>query len=452
MIGAILGVVLMAGEGAGLDPAALVEGLGSSRYLERESSEAALNRLGREALPSLRAATGAKDPEIRIRAAAILTRIEGTLLVDPTPLSFDFQRAPIAEAFRAINDRSGLSLRLSPENDPGWDGLRLTFRSERPLPFWEGLDALCEAGGFHYVLGGQAQGGARRDPAFPIYRGYAPPPRPVSDSGPFRTHLASVHYQSEIQLSRPRPAPVARGDRPASVEEMGPTSTGATRQFYLQLLIASQPRLSITQNGGPRISEAIDDHGQSLLIPATPATLHRSAGYYGINPSPLVRFRVDLAYPEAPGRRIKRIRGTMPLIVATRKPDPLKVVLGQSAGQTFRSPDVELTVREVRPARDGQPAAIDLTIKSVGGAGPIGEVDPMAARLESPQQQLEVLGAQGEPIPWFPSSTSFDGEQTRMTLSMVAQGAPVKPTALAYHGIIRGPAEVPFEFRDVPIP
>ena len=113
---------------------------------------------------------------------------------------------------------------------------------------------------------------------------------------------------------------------------------------------------------------------------------------------------------------------------------------------------MELTVREIRPARDGQPAAIDLTIKTVGAAGVAGEVDPMAARLESPHQQLEILGDRGEPIPWFPTTTSFDGEQTTMTLSMIAQGNPVKPGSIAYHGIIQGIAEVPFEFRDVPIP
>ena len=140
----------------------------------------------------------------------------------------------------------------------------------------------------------------------------------------------------------------------------------------------------------------------------------------------------------------------MPVIVATRKPDPLKVPLEGATGKTFRSADVDLTVREVRAARDGQPAAIELTLKPLGGAvsQAADEVDPMAARLESPQQQLEILDADGEPLPWFPSSSFFNGEETRLTLSLLAQGTrPPQPSTIAYHGMTRardrGPLRVP---------
>ena len=51
MLGAILALAFVAGGPAGPDPAALVEELGSPRYLQRESAEAALTRLGRAALP-----------------------------------------------------------------------------------------------------------------------------------------------------------------------------------------------------------------------------------------------------------------------------------------------------------------------------------------------------------------------------------------------------------------
>jgi hypothetical protein len=453
MLGAILGLAFLAGGPAGPDPVALVEELGSPRYRQRESAEAALTKLGRGALPSLRAALEAKDPEVRIRALAILTRIEGTLLVQPTPIAFDFCNVPILDAIRAINHQAELSLKLLPENDPAWTASRLTLHTDESLPFWKGVDALCEAGRLHYIFGAQTMG--RREPSFPLYEGFAPPPAPVSDSGPFRTHLASVHYQSEIQLSRPRPAMGPRDDRPASNDDGAHSSSIAIRQFYLQFQLAAEPRLSITQNGAPKVIEAVDDLGKSLQIPRSPATLQRSSGYFGMNPSSLVRFRVDLAYPETTNRRIKKIKGAMPMIVATRKPDPLKVPLEGAPGKSFRSADVDLAIREVRAARDGQPAAIELTLKPLGGAvsQTADDVDPMAARLESPQQQLEVLDADGQPLSWFPSSSFFNGEETRLTLSLLSQGTlPPRPSTIAYHGMTRVATEVPFEFRDVPIP
>jgi hypothetical protein len=145
----------------------------------------------------------------------------------------------------------------------------------------------------------------------------------------------------------------------------------------------------------------------------------------------------------------------MPVIVATRKPDPLKVPLEGATGKRFRSAEVDLSIREVRPARDGQPAAIEVTLKPLGGTISQGadEVDPMAARLESPQQQLEILDANGQSLPWFPSSSFFNGEETRLTMSLLAQGTvPPRPSTIAYHGMTRLATEVPFEFRDVPIP
>jgi len=451
MLGAILGLVVVAGLPATLDPAALVGDLGSPRYLQREAAEAALARLGRNALPSLRAARDARDPEVRVRASAILARIEGTLLVQPTPIAFDFHAAPIGEVLRSINLQTGITLKLDPADDPAWADTRVTLRTAEPLPFWKGVDSLCEAGRLHYGFGVQPPSG-RRESVFPLYSGFAPPPEPVWDSGPFRTQLASVHYQSEIQLSQARPSTVREGGGQPTDEPAIPRSV-AIRQFYLQFLLAAEPRLSITQNGSPRVIEAVDDRGKSLLIPAEQVTALHSSGYFGMNPSPLVRFRVDLAYPETAGRRIGRLRGVMPVIAATRKPDPLLVPVPQAIGKTFRSDDVELTVRDIRAATDDQGTTIELTLRSLGGAGAVGsEVDPMAARLESPQQQLEILGADGEPLGWFPSGSLFDGEETRLTLSLMSRGEASKPAIIAYHGMTRLATEVPFEFRDVPIP
>ncbi len=455
MLGAILALAFVANGPAGPDPAALVEELGSSRYVQREQAEAALTKLGRGALPALRGALDARDPEVRIRALAILNRIEGALLVQATPIAFDFRDVPIVDAIRAINRQAELSLKLQPENDPAWAGSRLTLQTEEPLPFWKGVDALCEAGRLHYILGAQQPMG-RRDLALPLYHGSAPAPEPVWDSGPFRTHLASVHYQSEIQLSRPRPAMAPGRDRPSSVDDGAHSSPGTTRQFYLQFQLAAEPRLSITQNGAPRITEAIDDLGKSLQIPAAQATLQRLLGLFRDEP--------DLARP-IPGRPgLPRVHES-----------PDQADQGRDAGDRRHS--------QARPAegpprrchrqaasgapmwisrsgrseaaRDGQPAAIELTLRPLGGAVSLSAdgVDPMAARLESPQQQLEILDADGQSLPWFPSSSFFNGEETRLTMSLLAQGTqPPRPSTIAYHGMTRLATEVPFEFRDVPIP
>jgi len=454
MLGASLALVVVLGTFPPSDPSDLVVQLGSPRYASRESAEQDLAKLGRAALPSLRAAKDSKDPEIRTRAAALLARVEGSLLVQPTPISFNFQDIPIGQAIRSINQQTGLSLVLAPDDDPSFAGRRLTLRTNEALPFWKAIDALCIAGQLHHVPGAQTPLG-QRDGAFSLYDGRIASREPVSDSGPFRVHLASVHYQSEIHLSQVRPNPVIRGTPLISPGDPGRSMSGPTKQFYLQLLVAAEPRLSITQNGAVKLTTAVDDQGRSLLIPARPGTFQQSSGYFGMNPAPMVRLRVDLAYPEAPGQRIRLIKGMIPVIVATRKPDPLEVSLTGSSGKSFRNDEVSLTLRDSRPAQGNQPATIELSLTPLGATlQPLdaGAGEPLAYRHESPQQQIEILDAQGRTLPWFPSGTFYNGEETRLTLTMVSRGTPVVPATLRYHGMIQAASEIAFEFRDVPIP
>lgn len=63
-------------------PAELVQRLGAGRYAEREAASEALEALGAEALPALRAARDDPDAEIRRRAGELSRRIEVTRMVD----------------------------------------------------------------------------------------------------------------------------------------------------------------------------------------------------------------------------------------------------------------------------------------------------------------------------------------------------------------------------------
>jgi hypothetical protein len=446
--------VVILGASPSSDPSALVNQLGSPRYDLRESAEVELAKLGRAALPALRAARGSKDLEIRTRASALLSKVEGSLLVQPTPISFDFQDIPLGQAIRSINQQAGLSFVLAPEDDPSFEGRRLNLRSSEPLPFWKAIDALCAAGQLHYIPGAQVPLG-QREGTFPLSNGRVPAQEPTSDSGPFRVHLASVHYQSEVHLSPPRVGPLPRRNPILPLDDPGRSSTDSSRQFYLQLLLAAEPRLSMTQNGAVKVSAAVDDRGRSLLIPRSSGSFQHSAGYYGMNPSPMVRLRVDLAYPDRESRQIRRIKGTIPVIVATRKPEPLDLSLAGPPGKPYRNEEVGLTIRDFQPARTGKPATIELSVTPLGRPIPpiqLGEGEPLAYRPDSPQQQIEILDAEGRTLPWFPSATFYNGEETRLTLTMVSRGTPAIPATLRYHGIIRSATDIAFEFRDVPMP
>ena len=74
---------------AGSDPSSLVNRLGSPKYIDREEASAAIEKLGRDALPALRSARTGSDAEIRSRASELVERIENELMVRPTLMLMD---------------------------------------------------------------------------------------------------------------------------------------------------------------------------------------------------------------------------------------------------------------------------------------------------------------------------------------------------------------------------
>jgi hypothetical protein len=449
MFSAILAIAVLVEPGSSSDPAGLVEQLGSTRYALRVSAEGELARLGRSALPALRAARDSKDAEIRTRAISLVSRIEQDLLLQATPIGLDFRDVPLAEAIESIGRQAGPGLSLAPDERPTLAGRRITLRSHAPLPFWEAIDSLCSAGDLHPSTGDRADRGGV-DGLLVLLDGPRVVPGLVSDDRAFRVVLSSVHYQSEIQL-----APSVRGSQPdASGDGVRPVDR-ATREFYLQLALTAEPRLAIARDGPVRVISAVDDQGRSLSSPADPGTFRQSSGYFGLNPSSLLRLRVDLSYPEPPSHRIKVLRGVIPVIVAARKSDPLVVPLAGSRGKLFRDDEVALTLIDHRAASNDQPSTIQVAIRPLGAVeNPIrpGHGEPLAYRPDSFQQQIEVIDAQGRPLPWFPSSSFYDGEETRLTMTVGTRVAPGAPATLRYHGLLSARSEVAFEFRDVPIP
>jgi hypothetical protein len=204
-----------------------------------------------------------------------------------------------------------------------------------------------------------------------------------------------------------------------------------------------------------KMTTVVDDRNQSLLNSPGSGTFQHSAGYFGINSSPSIRLRVDLQYPTIPGKQIRLIRGTIPVIVTTRRPDPIVVPIAESVGKSFHNDEADVTLLDYRPAQKNMPAALQLSLKHLNQAIPpvdAGIGEPLGYRVDPAQQQIEILDSQGRPLSWFPSSTFYNGDESRLTLTLGARGSAGAPSTLRYHSTIRVSSEIAFEFRDIPIP
>ncbi len=149
----LLGLTLGAAVGQPPEPTPLVQQLiqqlGSEDFRTREKATADLENAGPAAIVPLRTALKSDDPEIRLRAAAILQKLQRAAdsaerLTAPR-LALDYQNVPLGVAFNDFRHRSGLPLTLDARQvaDPF---RRVTLRTGE-LPVWEALDAFCRAAG-----------------------------------------------------------------------------------------------------------------------------------------------------------------------------------------------------------------------------------------------------------------------------------------------------------------
>ena len=460
MIGASLVVLVTLGQSPTSDPSTLVPLLGAPRYSQREAAAGELEKFGRRALPALRTARETKDPEVQTRASALIDKIEGSLLTQPTMLRLDFENRPLPEVVKDLGEQAGIKLALLPENSPHWPTRRLTIHEPAPLPFWKAIDRVCEAGRLQYNLGmnGLPSG---REPIFPLFEGGMRPTSPTVDTGPFRVCLVGLHYQRDFNF---QPVPVGGGNMPIP-PSLPPNGSRAVRpglatsdQFYAQLQVFGEPRLTLSQNGPLKIVEAVDDKGQALTSALDRGPLaQRTSSYFGYAAGSVVQFQAAMSRPEQPGKTIRKLRGVLPLSVSTRKPNPLVVKLAGSSGRTFRNEELALTLHEVRPVGNSRQTLIELSIRRLSGtSGGLnsGAAQPefVVQRPDTFQQQIEVSDAQGRPIPWY--QTNFDAEASKLTLTVTPQNleANVGPVELRFYGMARSSTEITFEFNDLPLP
>ncbi len=462
MLGAKLWLVVLFGQvpGGQADPAALVAQLGSSRYAEREAAGKSLEQLGRPALSALRAVRDARDPEIRIRAFNLIQKIEGALLIQPSRVRLDFDNTPLSEVVQSFSQQTGFKVVLFPEN-LSRKYQRVTLHQTDPLPFWKAIDQLCEAA---QLQPNPSSYGAvnPREPTFLLTDGAMRAVMPNSDDGPFRVSLLSLDYERHISYAmvgagmglRPQLGKNAGARRPqaATVRRPKPVTSD---QFTAHLIVAAEPRLSLSQNGALHVVEAEDNLGNSLVPSSNSGPVfNRVAGYFGVVSGSVMQLQATLHRPELAGTRIKKLRGVIPLAVSSRRPDPLIVPLNQGAGKHFENPDVELTLHEIRSNPTTRQTLIELSIKvkERGTIAEAGESDAFNAvyRFDTQRLQLEIFDSRGRVVPWFPSPV--DSETSRVTLTLTNLPAPAPLKELRYHTLTRATINVPFEFKDIPMP
>ncbi len=167
----------------------------------------------------------------------------------------------------------------------------------------------------------------------------------------------------------------------------------------------------------------------------------------------MLQWYVPLGVPDLPARSPLKLRGVLPVVIASRRPDPLVIPLADASGKTFRQGSGVVRIEKV--AKEVGYSSVNLTLGE--------DVSPpdrprVAAGVEAdrladvPRDRIEFEDADGHLLGW-----QLIGDLTASTTSgevrapiMVSGVSP--PARLKVYRLQRLAAEIPFELVDVPSP
>jgi hypothetical protein len=484
-----IGALLVAGDEP--DATELVRRLGSDRFAERVEATKALERLGPSVMPALRAARDSDNLRVRTRVVALLETLDRRADLDrltrPTLIKLDFRDRPLSEVVDQLNSRHNLGLafqfgplprrgamvfRAPNPKEAEFRARLVTLESDRSLPFWEAIDRLCAVGHLQHDLHPQGRFGlsAGRFLLFADMGG-----TPVSsDCGPFRVKVAGLHSIFERNLV----GTMGRGEGPSRQQ----ARDGGDGNLEIRMALIPEPGLVVRQVGRPTFVEAVDDRNRNLLRPE-----FRNAGPnqpwndYPRQPSLYGPSGFDLSaslrLPDPAGRSIRRLRGSVPVVVVGYASEPIVIPLKGAAGKSVRNDEVTVSVLEVSSdGTTGLTVEVEVTPNRPSGHeptpwNPSAPPDFVTFRTDQLLNRLELLDAGGRELPL--SWTQGHGRdqmtinrRVRLTPTIVYEDRPPDPAGnvqprtakkpvpveLHYHGFVQTLITIPFEFRDIPMP
>lgn len=299
-------------QGPATAPQELVRQLGNGDYARREGASRALDRLGAQALPALRAARTHPEAEVRRRARALIQRIEEreteAELLRPSRVRLHFTKTPLGEALRKVEAQTGLRLRA-----PSSEELRkrVIDVDTGNVPVWEALDRFCCAAGLaEKLLAFDAKGQATEQlPSGEIA---------LVDRSDGQESAADLGRSLRVRLYTPLPSARERRDAPICAVEVVP-----------------EPRLDLLEVREVRFTSILDAEGRPWRAAGVTARDVRLLGLQdqflrdrlGRYRSPRHGVVCPVSLPELepdPGARFREIRGQFR--ARFRVPEPLVAV------------------------------------------------------------------------------------------------------------------------------
>ena len=254
------------------------------------------------------------------------------------------------------------------------------------------------------------------------------------------------------------------------------------RDLVVQMVVIPEPGLVVRQVGRPAFVEAVDDRNRSLLPPEVKDAAHNDMSNANDQPPNLYGssgfdFSASLRLTDQAGRSIRRLRGTIPVVIVAYASNPIAIPLEGAVGKSAR--DNEVTVNVLEVARDdntGVTVEVEVVPNRPIGFDPdpwnqSGPPDFVTFRTDQLLNRLELLDANGRELAlnWTQGhgrDFMTSNRRIRLTPQILYEDQPPDaagnfqpriakkpvPVELRYHGFVQTLSTVRFDFHDIPLP
>jgi WD40 repeat protein/tRNA A-37 threonylcarbamoyl transferase component Bud32 len=426
-----------------------IKQLGEDNVKASAAAAAALEETGPPALTALTEAANNPDAALKRKIKTVMDRIEVAAAVAPVRIYLKLDDALIADAVATLSQKAGVGLIYEPQNRPNGKPPPTITLDLDGVPFWDALDKLCRAAGLVCPLEGAEP--------WRLTEGTLPPAGLVTSAGPLRLQATGLNYNRNLFLQGPMANP--------------------TENLALNLTIQGVSGTQIMAIGSPRVLEAKDDTGASLVPEPRPEGPYSSIA----PPQSLSRF-VTLKPHDRSSKAVKRLAGVLPVEVMVRRRDVLTVAdPAKSGGKTLQGEDglrlrvdsvsdlekdrIIFRIRLSVPARqrfDPNLVEADLSDSKAGRRRSTSSSLRMLAETFRELEPNDLIWLSGSPQGGFPALLPWDQlaadrpplqrRHWQGTIEFYAPDKLYQPDKLLLYRFERFRTELPFEFHDLPLP
>lgn len=395
----------------------LVEQLGSASFPARERAMKLLRDRGPAALPALRKAMESKDEEVRKRAEALIPPLEIEEALLPKRVTLKANEQPGPSVLADLARQTGLNVGAF-----GLDDGRKVTADLKDVPFWEAMEKVAQDTGRVPVF-------QSNNKTLTLNPGTRSPF--INIRGPFRLEATWFHEDRDVDFT-------------------GVTKDSDGRRAHrltLSVSVLAEPRLTFLKVSPAKVAEAIDSDGKSLLEPAGPRKVDSPPPGRGTFRGESTSFSdIRLRRASETAKTAKVIRGTIPVkTVLIRRQVVVTNKLMEATGTSFRAGPDSLQITRVQN-QGGNSIEVQILIPH--------DRNGVWSDTEKWYERLHVEDDAGHKYQDHGRGSSSNGMQYWISIYCgPPNGKAVgPPTRLVFEDWVVHEHEIPFEFKDVPLP